>query len=243
MPDLKAINMEDQEDHTGEQHEVAVRPRPWLPILVGVNLLVSFFIMAMLGVAATQIHRARTELRERVVKIEQVVAEVKALRHVMASDTAEDIIYLKAMVLRPDMDQALARTIARSVKRNAKIFKRDPDFVLAMIDVESNFDPKAVSAVGALGLMQVMPHWKEKRITLTCELTTVDCSIENGLRIYGFYEAEFEGDVELALTAYNRGPGAVVKDLVSGRDPARNGYGRTVLEIYERLKAMTVRGP
>ena len=57
----------------------------------------------------------------------------------------------------PDSNQRLE--ILRSVHRNATRANVPPELVLAVIDVESNFDRFAISATSALGLMQVMPFW------------------------------------------------------------------------------------
>jgi soluble lytic murein transglycosylase-like protein len=57
----------------------------------------------------------------------------------------------------PDPNERLE--ILRSVHRNALRAHLEPEFVLAVIDVESNFDRFAISSSSALGLMQVMPFW------------------------------------------------------------------------------------
>ncbi|HEX6992608.1 MAG TPA: transglycosylase SLT domain-containing protein [Gammaproteobacteria bacterium] len=60
----------------------------------------------------------------------------------------------------PDLEERLE--ILKSVHRHATRVGLEPELVLAVIDVESNFDRFAISSAGALGLMQVMPFWVEE---------------------------------------------------------------------------------
>jgi transglycosylase-like protein with SLT domain len=171
------------------------------------------------------------------VETDGLKSELQNLRHYLASSSNEDVIFLKTTILRPDIDPELARNIAKYIHRYAQLYGRDPNLVLAMIAVESKFNPNAVSPVGALGLMQVMPQWK-KVLGVTGDLADPETSIKYGLQILGFY-SEMYKDMEVALTAYNRGPGAVDGALMKGKDP-KNGYAPRVLATYERLKKLTV---
>lgn len=160
---------------------------------------------------------------------------VQDVRELIASNTAEDVIFLKMMVLKPSIDPELARTIASSIHHHAQQYGRDPDLVLSIMAVESNFDPNVVSYAGATGLMQVMPHWKQV-LGIREDLKDPDTSVKTGLQILAFYEQMYK-DLELALTAYNRGPGPVDMALVKGRDP-KNAYAPRVLSVYEKLKKL-----
>ena len=85
----------------------------------------------------------------------------------------------------------------------------DPLLVRAIIRVESNFDPKAVSPKGAVGLMQLMPetamrYGVENRFDATQ-------NIDGGVRYMRDLMAMFNGNLSLALAAYNAGEGAVLK--------------------------------
>jgi soluble lytic murein transglycosylase-like protein len=161
--------------------------------------------------------------------------EVVGLREAVASHAREESLFLKMLILKPQLDQPLARRIARSVALEAMLFGQDPNLVLAIMAVESDFNPKAVSSQGAVGLMQVMPHWK-KVLGLTSELTEPEVSIHNGIQILGFYQQMYK-DLDTALTAYNRGPGPVDGALIRGTSPA-NGYAAKVQVTFERLKAL-----
>ncbi len=83
----------------------------------------------------------------------------------------------------------------------------DPALVVAVIEAESGHDPHAVSARGAIGLMQVLP---ETGASLGFEqVADPAVNLEAGCRYLAMLLERFGGDVELALAAYNAGPGAV----------------------------------
>ena len=163
--------------------------------------------------------------------------EMMNLRQTVASNTSADVLFLKILLLRPHIDPELARTIATLVHKNAQLYGRDPNLVLAIMTEESAFNPRAVSSVGAVGLMQVMPHWK-RVLAINGDLYDPDTNIKYGLQVLGFY-LEMYGDLEMALTAYNRGPGPVDNALVRGKSPL-NGYAPKVLAQYNKLKNLNV---
>jgi soluble lytic murein transglycosylase-like protein len=164
-------------------------------------------------------------------------SEMMNLRQTVASNTSEDVLFLKVLLLKPQIDVDMARQIATLVHKNAQQYSRDPNLVLAIIAEESGFNPRAVSPVGAAGLMQVMPHWK-RVLAINGDLYDPDTNIKYGLQVLGFY-LEMYGDLEMALTAYNRGPGPVDNALVRGKSPL-NGYAPKVMGTYDRLKKLNV---
>jgi hypothetical protein len=171
------------------------------------------------------------------IETQALKGEVTDLEHHLSSNAAEDLLFLKILVLKPGIDEELGRRIARHVHHYAGLHARDPNLVLAIIAVESDFNPAATSPVGAQGLMQVMPQWK-KVLGIAGDLSDPETSIRYGLQVLGFY-MEMYKDVEMALTAYNRGPGPVDAALMRGKDP-KNQYPAKVLAAYERLKRLSV---
>jgi len=82
-----------------------------------------------------------------------------------------------------------------------------PKLVLAIIQVESQGNPKATSPAGALGLMQLMPE-----VIKACEVVDPFDPLTNilaGVRHLNYLLLEFSGNLSLALAAYNAGPGTV----------------------------------
>jgi hypothetical protein len=95
----------------------------------------------------------------------------------------------------------------------------DPRFIHAVIKQESKYNPKAVSPVGAQGLMQIMPATAE-RFGLKDPFDPA-ANVEAGTKYLKWLLKRFDGDVSLALAGYNAGEGAV--DKYKGVPP----YGET----------------
>ncbi len=79
----------------------------------------------------------------------------------------------------------------------------EPELVLAVIEVESNFDRYAVSVAGALGLMQVMPFWRGEIGRPDDNLIQLDTNLRYGCTILKFYLDKENGDLRRALGRYN----------------------------------------
>jgi soluble lytic murein transglycosylase-like protein len=79
----------------------------------------------------------------------------------------------------------------------------DPELVLAVIDVESNFDRFAVSYAGARGLMQVMPFWLKEIGRPQDNLFHINTNLRLGCTILRYYIDMEHGDLRLALERYN----------------------------------------
>jgi soluble lytic murein transglycosylase-like protein len=81
--------------------------------------------------------------------------------------------------------------------------KLPPGLVMAVMEVESDFNRWAVSSAGAVGLMQVMPYWPERLGMKGYELVHVEPNIRMGCAILRFYLQHAHNDVRLALERYN----------------------------------------
>jgi hypothetical protein len=162
-------------------------------------------------------------------------AEISDLRTLINKDVTEELISLKILVLRPHVPYHTAREIAAAIHKYAQHYRRDPDLILSIMRIESAFDPRAVSKMGAMGLMQVMPQWIDV-LDIQCDLYDPECNVKYGLQILGAYE-QLYGDLDMALTAFNRGPGPVDYALMRGQDPD-NGYAGKIRAVYDRLRAI-----
>ncbi|HZX22744.1 MAG TPA: transglycosylase SLT domain-containing protein [Woeseiaceae bacterium] len=128
-----------------------------------------------------------------------------------------------AQVWLVDMSQRLGNRIddpeerVRILKRvhyEARRVELPPELVLAVIDVESNFDRFAVSRAGARGLMQVMPFWLDEIGRPDDNLFHIDTNLRLGCTILRYYYDMEDGDLQRALARYN---GSLGKSWYSNR--------------------------
>jgi soluble lytic murein transglycosylase-like protein len=104
----------------------------------------------------------------------------------------------------PDSSQRLAilqQVYCETHRRGES--KLPPGLVMAVMEVESDFNRWAVSSAGAVGLMQVMPYWPERLGMKGYELVHVEPNIRMGCAILRFYLQYAHNDVRLALERYN----------------------------------------
>lgn len=106
---------------------------------------------------------------------------------------------LKKKVKHPEKRLDLLRQIHREASRA----KLHPELVLAVIDVESNFDRFAISTAGAQGLMQVMPFWLKEIGQPRDSLFNVRTNLRMGCTILKYYLKKEKGDLTRALARYN----------------------------------------
>jgi soluble lytic murein transglycosylase-like protein len=107
----------------------------------------------------------------------------------------------------------------------------EPKLAFSLVNVESDFSRRAISPKGALGLTQLMPStakFFEPRIQRS-DLFEPETNLRIGFRFLKELIAKYNGDVDLALHAYNRGPTVVDKVVASGGNPA-NGYADAVMK-------------
>jgi len=128
-----------------------------------------------------------------------------------------------------------------SVEKYADIYGLEKSMVNAVIFCESHFEPQAVSAAGAVGLMQVTEEtgqWASKQMGMGSEpldLTSPDRNIQIGCWYLHWLMEKFDGETETALAGYNAGHGNVQKWLA---DETISADGITLEEIpYEETKS------
>lgn len=112
----------------------------------------------------------------------------------------------------------------------ATAHRLDPRLVRAVIQVESGFDPRAVSSKGAMGLMQLMPE--TARLLEVSDPFSPEENIKGGTAYLRRLLVRFDESLELALAAYNAGPSAV--ERYRGIPPFREtrSYVRKVMTLF-----------
>lgn len=142
---------------------------------------------------------------ECVQKAEMVVRLIPRQRPRTESAPAANPTAQPAMVVR----SLERKDIKALVKRLAPDFNLDPALVLAVIEVESNFNPRARSPKNAQGLMQLIPA-TASRFGVRNVWDPVE-NLRGGMAYLRWLLDHFDGDVELALAGYNAGENAVKK--------------------------------
>ena len=98
-------------------------------------------------------------------------------------------------------------TVQDMIRRYASHYKLEEALVRAVIKVESDYNPSAVSSAGAVGMMQLIP--KTAKFLKVSDPLDPDQNIRGGSHYLRMMLDQFEGDLDLALAAYNAGPTAV----------------------------------
>lgn len=111
---------------------------------------------------------------------------------------------------RSDVDM---QKIYSAVDAASKKYGVDSNLIMAIINQESNFDPYAKSGAGAAGLMQIMPQ-NFSHLGISDEFD-INQNVNGGTKLLKEYLNQFGGNTEMALMAYNGGPGTMQKRGVS----------------------------
>jgi len=111
-----------------------------------------------------------------------------------------------------DLETANRALIERRLRKIAREIGVSPGLALSMAKVESQFDHKAVSPSGAIGVLQVMPHVARDAYDVPAEkLFDPDVNIRIGLTVMKSLLERFDDNLDLSLAAYNAGPSRVVE--------------------------------
>lgn len=197
---------------------------------------------------APEVTVLRSRLAEREAELKAALAKLQAYED--EADLAEAgrlgvTELVKASGLPERQQRRLAVTIVREARRN----NVDPLLVVAVIRCESSFNNYAVSHVGAMGLMQVMPdtgkYLADKagfRLGRSTNLFDAETNVELGTAYLADLIQRF-GTVERALVAYNAGPGLAKRILAKpeSRKKFMAGYPTKVVKEFRKLKAQQER--
>jgi len=120
--------------------------------------------------------------------------------------------------------------INAAIEQAATRHNVDPNLVRAVVKVESNFNPNAVSRKGAMGLMQLMPQ--TARSLNVVNPFDPQQNIDAGVRHLKRLMESYGGDVKLSLAAYNAGAGAVARSAGVPHFAETQSYVRRITQLY-----------
>jgi soluble lytic murein transglycosylase-like protein len=126
----------------------------------------------------------------------------------------------------PAVPGKFAAPIAAAAKRN----ELDPALLSAVVGQESGFQPRAVSSAGAMGLMQLMPE-TARELGVRNPFDPAQ-NIDGGAKYLRGLIDRYHGRLDLALAAYNAGPGAVDRFGAVPPYPETQAYVKNILATY-----------
>ena len=168
-----------------------------------------------------------------------LIGENRRLRQELENITGE------AALLKAQIDRAnriiefstryrITASLATTIYEAALAERLDPELAFRMVKLESQFNPRAVSKAGAVGLVQLMPSTArlfDKSVTRE-DLFDPEINARIGFRYMRRLIGLYKGDVRLALLAYNLGEARVDAARRAGRDPLE-GYNRILIKAYK----------
>lgn len=205
------------------------RLRRWRKPLIGLGIAGAAAPMAGKAKAAETFRTVRTTKAERgetATKRGGDIEEMLAARvgTAMAEEGRGD------PVSRAISRYGISRQLAQDIFDIARQEGIDPKVAFGLVRTESSFRQHVVSHAGAVGLAQVLPRTANWLVPGTSRQDLFDrrTNLRVGFRYLNYLLRKYDGDLKLALTAYNRGPGTVDGVLSRGGDPD-NGYAGKVL--------------
>lgn len=125
------------------------------------------------------------------------------------------------------------------VRQYAAHYRVPPEFIAALIDVESRWNPRAVSNKGAMGLMQLMPATAQRFGAF--DPFNPEQNVAAGTRYVTALMWEFHGEMRLVTAAYYAGDRGIAREQLNYRNPDVVAYVQAVRQRYLLRKSPAAR--
>jgi soluble lytic murein transglycosylase len=139
-------------------------------------------------------------------------------------------LFLLAVLPQPAVGETPLPVAERYVKVYALHYGVPPELIAALIDVESRWNPRAVSNKGAMGLMQLMPATARRFGAF--DPFDIEQNVAAGTRYVTTLMWEFRGDLRLVVAAYYAGDRWIGKKQLDYSNPDVTAYVRAVRRQY-----------
>ena len=158
--------------------------------------------------------------------IQSLANPAQQLSQIQTNNVLQQAVAAQSNIQQPANKAQILNVVSQISKKHGV----DEKLVKALIKQESGFNPKAKSKAGAMGLMQLMPS-TAKHLGVKDPYNTVQ-NVEGGVKYLKSMLNKYNGNVILALAAYNAGPAAV--DKYSGVPPYKEtqNYVKNILANY-----------
>lgn len=206
------------------QADVAARKQPrtdfWPALRVGMLGLALVLSAFQLGVRSVESDGWATEWQQRFLSGSARLATLEG-----EIDLQKVQIDRMNRIVGNSAKYGIPADLAASIEEIALAERIDPKLAFELVRVESQFNTRAVSPVGALGLTQLMPETARllKPGLSREDIFKPETNLRIGFRFLRSLIIKYEGNIHLALLAYNRGPSRVDQLIKAGIDP-NNGY-------------------
>ena len=139
-------------------------------------------------------------------------------------------LVLHLLILALPIEDGFDRDIADAIAQVEAVYPVPFSLVKAIIRQESQFNPKAISKAGAIGLMQIMPYNASRLGVTSADLFNPRINILAGVRLVAVLLKHYGGDLISALVAYNARPRELLAPLPNNGETPK--YVFAVVEYY-----------
>ena len=179
-----------------------------ITIILSVILYSKMIEIKQLKLIETSTVEIQTQLTFTNKTLEVCNDELTKLRNRMSGiKNVDDLLRLDIFSYIDKKFQLVPRTVAADIALQivgqSKQTNMSPELIIGIIQVESSFNPMAISSKNARGLMQVMPEWVKKfNLKKVSDLHDIDTNIQSGIKVLKIHIEEANGNISKGLYRY-----------------------------------------